>query len=92
MRTLNLNSPAASTIELRTLFPSPSHAASSPDRGTERFLREACGRSAACAVLLGGARQEADTARWREWLQRSGLLQPTVLTEPEAALAWLEAP
>lgn len=68
------------------------HAASSPDRGTERFLREACGRSAACAVLLGGARQESDAARWRDWLQRSDLVQLTVLTEPEAALAWLEAP
>lgn len=68
------------------------HAASSPDRGTERFLREACSASAACAVLLGGARQEADTARWRDWLQRSDLVQLTVLSEPEAARAWLEAP
>lgn len=67
------------------------HAASSPDRGTARFLGEACGLAADCGVLLLGARQPSDTARWRDWLQRSTLPPLAVLTEPEAALAWLEA-
>ncbi|WP_326539141.1 DUF2868 domain-containing protein [Pseudorhodoferax sp.] len=68
------------------------HAPSSPDRGTERFLREACGLSGGWAVLLLGARQEADAARWRDWLQRTALQPLAVLTEPRAALAWLETP
>jgi hypothetical protein len=67
------------------------HAASSPDRGTARFLGEACGLAADCGVLLLGARQPSDTARWRDWLQRSTQPPLAVLTEPEAALAWLEA-
>ncbi len=67
------------------------HAPSSPDRGTERFVREACGLAGACGLLLTGARQDADLARWRDWLQRTGLTQTQAHTEPQAALAWLEA-
>lgn len=67
------------------------HAPSSPDRGTERFVREASGLAGACGLLLTGARQDADAARWRDWLQRSGLAQLVLHTEAQAALAWLEA-
>lgn len=68
------------------------HAPSSPDRGTERFLREASSLSHASAVLLGQARSEADHTRWREWLQRTGQAQLAVLTDRAAARDWLAAP
>lgn len=67
------------------------HAASSPDRGTARFLGEACGLAVDCGVLLLGARQLGDTARWQDWLQSSALPPLAVLSEPAAAQAWLEA-
>ncbi|KQP23112.1 DUF2868 domain-containing protein [Pseudorhodoferax sp. Leaf267] len=67
------------------------HAPSSPDRGTERFVREACGLAGACGLLLLGARQEADAARWRDWLQRGTLAKVQLHTEAQAAQAWLEA-
>lgn len=67
------------------------HAASSPDRGTARFLGEACGLAMDCGVLLLGARQPGDTARWRGWLANGALPPLAVLSEPGAALAWLEA-
>jgi hypothetical protein len=67
------------------------HAPSSPDRGTERFVREACGLAGSCALLLLGARQEADLDRWRDWLQRTALAGVQAHTEPGAAQAWLEA-
>ncbi len=67
------------------------HAPSSPDRGTERFVREASGLAGACGLLLQGARQAADAARWQDWLQRTGLAQVQIHTDPPAAQAWLEA-
>lgn len=67
------------------------HAPSSPDRGTERFVREASGLAGACGLLLQGARQQADAARWHDWLQRTALAQLQIHTEPQAAQAWLEA-
>jgi hypothetical protein len=67
------------------------HAPSSPDRGTERFVREASGLAGACAVLLLGARQASDIARWRDWLARTALTSVEVHTEVQAAQTWLES-
>ncbi|MDB5846866.1 MAG: hypothetical protein JWP29_618, partial [Rhodoferax sp.] len=49
------------------------HAASSPDRGTARFVREAAASVGACRVLLvvdqpADTADTADTARWTHWL------------------------
>jgi hypothetical protein len=50
------------------------HAASSPDRGTERFLREVISLSGECRLWLFGAATD-DTARqrWHAWLADAGL-------------------
>jgi len=56
-------------------------AASSPDRGTERLLRELLSHSGACRLWLvseADARTDAATdaasrARWRQWLRDTGL-------------------
>ena len=64
------------------------HAPSSPDRGTARFLREAT--AGAMAVLLLGARQESDTARWSDWLQHAAGAPLTAYTDAREALDWLE--
>jgi hypothetical protein len=66
------------------------HAASSPDRGSERFLREARGLSAECGVLLLGARQPSDQVRWQDWLAQLGLERLHVDTDAAAAARWLE--
>ena len=51
------------------------HAASSPDRGTERFIRELLAHSGGCRLWLPGPppATEAQLARWRQWLERAGL-------------------
>ena len=51
------------------------HAASSPDRGTERFVRELLPLVGELRLWLLGAPPptEAQTLRWREWLAASGL-------------------
>ena len=51
------------------------HAASSPDRGTERFIREMLEHSGGCRLWLGGPppATQAQLARWRQWLQSAGL-------------------
>ncbi|MFT3719748.1 DUF2868 domain-containing protein [Pseudorhodoferax sp.] len=67
------------------------HAPSSPDRGTERFVREAAALCGACALWPLQPRAEADLQRWRDWLARSDL--PAVPLQPDAgaALAWFDA-
>lgn len=62
------------------------HAPSSPDRGTERFLREAAGLAGACALWPLGP----DPSRWQAWLARTGL-DIALLPDADAALAWLAA-
>ena len=50
-------------------------AASSPDRGTERFLREVMAASGDCRLLLVGAdaADDSDRRRWQAWLADAGL-------------------
>jgi hypothetical protein len=46
------------------------HAASSPDRGTERFVRELLAHSGECRLWLAGA---GPAQRWTDWLRDTGL-------------------
>ena len=63
-------------------------AASSPDRGTERFLREVASRSGECRLwLLGGATtDEGARQRWLTWLAEVGLDSIPAVDTPAAAL------
>jgi hypothetical protein len=63
-----------------------------PDRGTERFLREAAGCSAQCAILLipSSNPTEDGKPRWQRWLQDTDMNHITAMTDVREALAWLE--
>lgn len=69
------------------------HAASSPDRGTERFLREAARQAGQTALLLAASEPatESGARRWQDWLAQSDLPQIACLTEAAQAAAWMEA-
>jgi hypothetical protein len=63
-----------------------------PDRGTERFLREAEGSAGLCALLpvaLSNA-HEAYLERWQSWLADSGMSEITMLNDAAQAGRWLE--
>lgn len=61
------------------------HAASSPDRGTERLLRELLGHCGECRLwLLGG--DEALCQRWQRWLADASLA-PRITAHAELAEA-----
>ena len=62
--------------------------ASSPDRGTARFLREAAATASRTAILLTGT-GTGSTDRWQAWLQASGFPQIPVFVDMAAADAWL---
>jgi hypothetical protein len=50
------------------------HAASSPDRGTERFLREVMSLSGECRLwVFGAATNDTARQRWHAWLTDAGL-------------------
>lgn len=70
------------------------NAAATPDRGTERFLREACGHAGHCALWLAdppaGRGQPPNRERWRSWLDAAGLKTIATFAEPTDALAWAE--
>lgn len=63
--------------------------ASSPDRGTARFLREARATAGRTAVLLLGPGAEGAMPRWRAWLDASDLHAMVLLAHSTAADAWL---
>jgi hypothetical protein len=73
------------------------HGASSPDRGTERFVRACAAEAGACCILLvtaeGAAPQAAHIDRWTAWLTRTGLAKEGVAlwTDGLAAEQWLAA-
>jgi hypothetical protein len=54
------------------------HAASSPDRGTERFVRELLAHCGECRLWLAGA---GTAERWTDWLRDTGLA-PRVTATP----------
>lgn len=62
------------------------HAASTPDRGTERFLRELMSLSGECRLWLLGVSDEAARQRWLAWLADTGLGDLAAGETPAAAL------
>ena len=68
------------------------NAAATPDRGTERFLREACSHAAECALWLAdppaGRGKLPNRERWRSWLDAASLQAIATFAEPTDALAW----
>lgn len=65
--------------------------ASSPDRGTERFLREICGYCDQGAVLLAAASRssQANALRWTPWIDSLELKNMTCLRSEVEANHWL---
>ncbi len=61
------------------------HAASTPDRGTERFLRELMSHCGECRLWLLGTSDEAARQRWLAWLADSGLGELASAAAPDAA-------
>lgn len=67
-------------------------AAASPDRGTERFVRELLQRSGGVDLLLRVATSAPDSSndfarRWRDWIDTTGLPMPLVTNAVEWDLA-----
>lgn len=67
--------------------------ASSPDRGTERFIREACTQGAQCGLLLQPSPdgQAGNPQRWQVWLERSDMKYVPAFTTPAGASNWIGA-
>jgi hypothetical protein len=62
------------------------HAASSPDRGTERFLREVLAHCGECRLWLADAPGESAVRRWLDWLRDTGLERIAASDRLDAAL------
>jgi len=62
------------------------HAASSPDRGTERFVREVLAHCGECRLWLVGAPDAGATQRWLDWLRDTGLERITASDRLDTAL------
>jgi len=67
------------------------HAASSPDRGTERFLCEVLAHCGECRLWLADATGDGAAARWIEWLQGTGLERIAASDRLDTALQGLGA-
>lgn len=71
------------------------HAASSPDRGTARFLREVSTFAVRTALLLLSADIEVTASarrRWQDWLTSEKLATLTLVDEAAVASAWIASP
>ncbi len=68
------------------------HAQSSPDRGTERFLREAAQQAERTALLplAASGTDDASVRRWQDWLAHSDLAHVACLVDAARAAAWME--
>ena len=68
-------------------------AASSPDRGAERFLRQVCAEVASCALLAVASNdpQHDKPERWANWLAATDLKAVTLCATAQVAQQWLEA-
>ncbi len=60
------------------------HAASSPDRGTERFLREVRAHCGECRLWLVG--DEVAPGRWQRWIADAELVGIDLVSDANAAL------
>ncbi|MDB5893355.1 MAG: hypothetical protein JWQ88_886 [Rhodoferax sp.] len=81
-------------MALRQLHPArllvACHAASSPDRGTARFLREAGDLAGRCALMpVGGPLAAGEAERWTAWLSAAGLAHFECITDQAAGDTWL---
>jgi hypothetical protein len=65
------------------------HAASSPDRGTERFVREVLAHCGECRLWLADTPGAAATQRWLDWLRDTELQRITAGDKLDAALQGL---
>ena len=65
------------------------HAASTPDRGTERFFREAVRHSRLPALLLASAADGSDMLRWKAWLTQVGLDSMAFFNDARDAADWM---
>lgn len=65
------------------------HAASTPDRGTERFLREASRLAPRAALLLTASADENDIRRWKEWTANVELDNVEIFTDSRVAAQWM---
>ena len=63
------------------------HAASSPDRGTARFVREAMREAGRTALLLNG--NEGGARRWRDWMVSEGFEALALAESAQAATDWI---
>ena len=66
------------------------HAASTPDRGTERFLREAVRAAGQTALLLETLDSGEGAQRWQAWLEQAGMQHIPCFTDATRAAAWME--
>ncbi|KQU83546.1 hypothetical protein ASC78_12930 [Variovorax sp. Root318D1] len=71
------------------------HAASSPDRGTERFLRDLLAHCGECRLWLTDAAKDAAdgdaSQRWIDWLQGTGLPRVAATHRLEEAMQGISA-
>jgi hypothetical protein len=70
------------------------HAASSPDRGTARFVRGVVNQVQRCALLLVSSSDDDDVAdtddqRWARWLNDEGLGDVRLFASTDAARDWV---
>lgn len=65
------------------------HASSTPDRGTERFLREAARHAGRTALLLAAKDHETGVQRWKDWLFPAGLGNIDCFTDGMRAADWM---
>lgn len=95
LRTLRIDGSAAERRELLDLLARirprraviGCRAAASPDRGTERFLREVMALCGECRLWLLGAPDDlAARSRWQAWLAEAGLDALGAADAPEAVL------
>jgi hypothetical protein len=65
--------------------------ASSPDRGTERFMREACAYGKQCALLLAPSGSDPGSPeRWQTWLSDADMRDIQSFTDFNTATAWFK--
>ncbi|WP_420473589.1 DUF2868 domain-containing protein [Noviherbaspirillum sp. ST9] len=65
------------------------HAAATPDRGTERFIKDASRHAVDTGLLLTAMAGENDVPRWRQWMTQSGMEGIALITSGPEAADWM---